>query len=180
MQGLDKAVAEFNARAAREGWDQYCDPANGFVMPECFELAALWTRLTADGALPKRDAFTARMLKPYLARLAMVELLEQEPPRLRFRLIGTTLTGTLSERTGQHFDDKSATPQQTARWTQSALLTLAARQPMRFYMAGEAAVFGEMLTLPLADANGAPRFVLAYGKYDPTRDWSRRAERAEA
>jgi len=39
---------------------------------------------------------------------------------------------------------------------------------------------GEMLLLPLADETGTPRFVIAYGRYEPTRDWSVREPRSFA
>jgi hypothetical protein len=29
-----------------------------------------------------------------------------------------------------------------------------------------------MLLLPLADETGEPRFVMAHGRYEPSRDWS--------
>ena len=172
MSDFESAAAHFNAEVERHGWGQFCDPANAFILPECRALAEIWSAAAPPDGLPRRDAMTARKLKPYLPRLILVELVEEAPPRLRFRLIGTIITNTLSERTGKYFDDPSATPQQTARWTQSALLALKARRPVRFFMASAGSVTGEMLCLPLADEEGRPRFVLAYGCYDPLRDWT--------
>ena len=180
MSDFESAAAQFNAEVERHGWGQFCDPTNGFLLPECRDLAALWTEAAPPGGLPCRDAMTARKLKPYLARLILVEQTLDTPPRLRFRLIGTLITNTLSERTGKYFDDPSATPQQTARWTKSAQLALAARRPLRFVMRNQNAVTGEMVCLPLADENGLPRYVLAYGCYDPLRDWTASAEPAVA
>ncbi|MEI9990336.1 MAG: hypothetical protein WDM86_09880 [Rhizomicrobium sp.] len=172
MGDIEQAAARFNAEAARHGWGQFCDPANAFLMPECGEVSAMWTAAAPAGGLPGRGAMTARRLKPYLPRLVLVELVQAAPPRLRFRLVGTLVANTLSERTGTFFDDPGATPQQTARWTQSALLALGARRPLRFFMRTKNDVTGEMVCLPLCDEAGQPRFVLTYGCYDPLRDWS--------
>jgi hypothetical protein len=172
MSDFESAAAHFNAEVERNGSGQFCDPANAFLLPECRALAALWIGAAPAGGLARRDAMTARRLKPYLARLILVEQTLQTPPRLRFRLVGTLITPTLSERTGKYFDDPSASPEQTARWTATTLLALKARRPLRFVMRGQNAVTGEMVCLPLADENGRERFVLAYGCYDPLRDWT--------
>ena len=172
MSDFDSAAAHFNAEVERHGWGQFCDPTNAFLLPECRELAALWTAAVPAGGIPGRDAMTPRKLKPYLPRLILVELVQETPPRLRFRLVGTLITNTLSERTGKFFDDPGASPQQTARWTQSTLLALGAGRPLRFVMRTQSAVTGEMVCLPLAGEDGKPRFVLAYGCYDPLRDWN--------
>ena len=172
MNDFAAAAAQFNAEVERNGWGQFCDPANDFILPECRELAALWSEAAPPGGVPSRDAMTARKLKPYLARLILVEQTQQTPPRLRFRLVGTLITHTLTERTGKYFDDPGATPEQTARWTKSMLLTFLARRPLRFFMCGQNSVTGEMVCMPLADENGRERLVLGYGCYDPLRDWS--------
>ncbi len=172
MGDFEHGAAQFNAEVERHGWGQFCDPAGAFILPECRQLAALWSAAAPDGGIPPRTVMTPRRLKPYLPRLILVERVQETPPRLRFRLIGTLITNTLSERTGKYFDDPGASPQQTARWTQSALLTLGARRPARFFMGTRSHVTGEMLCLPLAGEDGTPRFVLAYGCYDPLRDWS--------
>ena len=171
MDTFDAAVAQFNAHAKEKGWLQVCDPASEFVTRECDDLIALWEWARAGRELPMRDDLPARTLKPYLPRLAIAELVARDPPQFKFRLVGTTITRTLGERTGQTFDHESATAEQTERWTESSLLTLRAKKPMRFPVVIQGAVVGEMLTLPLADADGVPRFVLAYGRYEPNRNW---------
>ena len=172
MEDFDEAVAQFNARAQANGWVQFCDPANAFVLRDCVDLTALWMSARGGNAIPFRDSLAVRALKPYLPRLAMVELLQKHPPRLKFRLVGTVITQTLSERTGQYFDHESASAEQTERWTHSSLLTLASGRPLRLPICMQRAIVGEMLSMPLADENGEPRFVLAYGRFEPTRDWS--------
>jgi len=180
MPSVERAISEFNARAKSRGWVQLCDPSSGFVARECEELIAIWNEARRGNAMPARDDLNLKVLKPYLSRLVLVEREGEEPPRFRFRLVGTTVTQTLSERTGQTFDHESASSEQRERWTQSCQLTLFARRPLRFPIHSGRAVIGEMLTLPLADATGEPRFVLGYGRYEPTRNWSARAALAPA
>ena len=171
MDTLDAAIAQFNAHAKEKGWLQICDPANGFVTRECDDLIALWEWARGDRDMPMRDDLPVRTLKPHLPRLAIAELVAHDPPQFKFRIVGTYITRTLGERTGQTFDHESATTEQTERWTESSLLTLRAKKPLRFPVVIRGAVVGEMLSMPLADADGEPRFVLAYGRYEPARNW---------
>lgn len=171
MGGLDAEIARFNARAQENGWLQICDPANAFVTRECGDLVELWEWARAGREMPFRDDLPVRTLKPYLPRLTMAEMVARDPPQFKFRLVGTYITRTLGERTGQAFDHQSATAEQTERWTQSSLLTLEAKKPMRFPLVIQGSVVGEMLALPLADSDGTPRYVLAYGRYEPARNW---------
>lgn len=168
----DDAIAQFNRRAREGHWIQYCDPENAFVLEDCEKLATLWLSARGTNAIPTRDALTARALKPFLPRLVLVEMEQRAPPVLRFRLVGTVITQTLEERTGQRFDHEKTTEEQRERWTQSCLLTLELGRPLRFPMRIQRAIVGEMLAMPLAGEKGEPRFVLAYGRYEPSRDWS--------
>ena len=180
MENASDPIARFNARAEANDWVQYCDPAGAFVMHECEELIELWNWARGDREIPARDDLPVRVLKPYLPRLAIAEQIEKHPPRFKYRLVGTIVTQTLDERTGQTFDDESATQEQTERWTHSALLSFELKKPLRFPIVIQRRMVGEMLLLPLADDAGEPRFVMAYGRYEPARDWSRREARAYA
>ena len=180
MDNSDDPIAQFNAHARERGWVQFCDPSGAFVTRECDELVELWNWARGERDLPARDDLPARVLKPYLQRLSIVERIQDDPPRFKFRLVGTIMTRSLSERTGQTFDDESATQEQTERWTHSSLLSLAMKQPLRFTIVLQRLMVGEMLLLPLADETGVPRFVIAYGRYEPARDWSVREPRAFA
>jgi hypothetical protein len=180
MENGADPIAQFNVQARANGWVQYCDPDNAFVMRECDELIELWNWARGERELPARDDLPARALKPYLPRLSIVERIQDDPPRFKFRLVGTIMTQSLSERTGQAFDHESATQEQTERWTHSSLLSLAVKRPLRFPTMVQRLMVGEMLLLPLVDETGVPRFVLAYGRYEPTRDWSQREPRSFA
>ena len=168
-------IADFNLRAKAKGWLQFCDPTNAFVLRDCVELDDLWHRLRRGRRVPRRSDFDARLLKPYLPRLVLVERVSGDLPSFRFRLVGTSATQTLSERTGQDFNHHTATPEQTERWTNSALLSLQVLQPLRFPIVRNGRMVGETISLPLADDNDEPRFVLAYGHYEPQRNWSARS-----
>jgi len=178
MDNARDAIAQFNARAEERGWIQYCDPANAFVIRDCEELIELWNWARGDKIMPSREEMPVRVLKPYLARLAVAEQIEKNPPRFKYRLVGTLVTQTLDERTGQTFDDESATLEQTERWTHSALLSFTVKTPLRFPIVVQRRTIGEMLLLPLSDETGEPRFVMAYGRYEPMRDWSKREARS--
>jgi hypothetical protein len=178
MDNVAGAIARFNALAEANDWIQHCDPASAFVMHECDELIELWNWARGDREIPARDDLPVRVLKPYLPRLVVAEQIEKDPPRFKYRLVGTIVTQTLDERTGQTFDDESASQEQTGRWTHSALLALDVKKPLRFPIVMQRRTIGEMLLLPLADETGEPRFVMAYGRYEPTRDWSRKELRA--
>lgn len=180
MDNLHDAIAQFNARAEERNWVQYCDPDNAFIMRECDELIELWNWARGDKDMPARDDLPVRVLKPYLPRLSLVERIQDDPPRFKFRLVGTIMTRSLSERTGQAFDHESATEEQTDRWTQSSILSLTVKRPLRFPTVMQRHMVGEMLLLPLADETDTPRFVIAYGRYEPTRDWSVREPRSFA
>ncbi|HEY5336840.1 MAG TPA: PAS domain-containing protein [Rhizomicrobium sp.] len=180
MENAANPIAQFNTQAQVNGWVQYCDPGNAFVMRECEELIELWQWARGERDLPARDDLPARALKPYLPRLSIAEQIQKDPPRFKFRLIGTIITQSLSERTGQTFDHESATREQTDRWTHTSLLSLAVKRPLRFPIILQRLTVGEMLLLPLADETGVPRFVMAYGRYEPARDWGRRDARSFA
>ncbi|HEY4116053.1 MAG TPA: PAS domain-containing protein [Rhizomicrobium sp.] len=169
---VEDLIRQFNLRAKARAWLQFCDPDNGFVLDECAALSDLWHNTRNGGPLPRRSDLTPQLLKPYLSRLALVEMVEREPPAFRFRLVGTTVTNSLSERTGQGFDHESATAEQTERWTNSTLLSLQVLKPLRFPIVIAGRMVGETVLLPLADDDDQPRFVLAYGRYEPQRNWN--------
>ncbi|HSC19061.1 MAG TPA: PAS domain-containing protein [Rhizomicrobium sp.] len=173
MDSPDTLIDQFNRRARAKGWLQFCDPANAFILKDCEELTALWHKMRKGMGTPRRRDFCPRVLKPYLSRLVLVERVEDAPPAFRFRLVGTMVTDTLSERTGQGFHHPTATAEQTERWTHSALLSLQVLKPLRFPIVMQERMVGETVSLPLADDNDEPRFVLAYGRYEPERNWRR-------
>jgi hypothetical protein len=167
-------IEQFNLRAKAKAWLQFCDPDNGFVLDECAELSELWHNTRNGRAIPRRGDLTPKLLKPYLSRLVLVEMAETDPPAFRFRLVGTTVTNSLSERTGQGFDHHTATAEQTERWTNSTLLSLQVLRPLRFPIVIAGRMVGETISLPLANDQDEPRFVLAYGRYEPQRNWNAR------
>jgi len=172
MDAPDKIIDQFNRRAETRGWLQFCDPSNSFILSDCEELTVLWHKMRKGMLIPRRGDFCPRLLKPYLSRLVLVERVENAPPAFRFRLVGTVVTDTLSERTGQDFHHPTATAEQTERWTHSALLSLQVLKPLRFPIVTNDTIVGETVSLPLADDANEPRFVLVYGRYEPGRNWT--------
>jgi hypothetical protein len=170
--GAENLIEQFNLRAKAKAWLQFCDPDNDFSLGECAELSALWHRTRNRRDIPRRSDLTPQLLKPYLSRLVLVEMVDGDQPSFRFRIVGTTVTNTLSERTGQGFDHHTATAEQTERWTNSALLSLQVLTPLRFPIVIAGRMVGETISLPLANDKDEPRFVLVYGRYEPQRDWN--------
>jgi hypothetical protein len=162
------AVAAFNAMSAREGWDQYCDSTLAFGHSDFPRMLAIWKEQAAGQPIPARSSMTPRALKDFLPRIAINERASIDPPRFKWRLMGTQIAQVLGERTGK-FIDEDAPPRQIARWNASLDLVLRAVRPLRF--AGRVLVNGktylnsELLFMPLAGDSGQPRFVLGFGRY---------------
>jgi hypothetical protein len=67
------------------------------VDPRLAALARHWTGLHRDGRLPARTAIVPRALGPLLPYVVLVDLVEREPLRLRYRLVGTGVVRIVDE-----------------------------------------------------------------------------------
>nr|WP_298684583.1 PAS domain-containing protein [uncultured Dongia sp.] len=72
--------------------------------PALLRLYRLWCGLAAGG-LPQRSEITPEALRPWLGHLAIAEI-ERNPFRIRYRLVGTSLTELAGhELTGRYVDE---------------------------------------------------------------------------
>ncbi len=166
------AVAAFNARAKREGWQQHCDADLKFRHPDLSAVYAVWQARAGHRLMPARRDMGPQHLKPYLSRIALLERVATDPVRWRWRLLGTRITQIIGERTGKYLDE-DAPPRQVARWVASAQLVVGLKRPLRFVgrvLANEKEyLFSELLFMPLADEEAAPRFMMGFGFYSAER-----------
>jgi len=168
------AIAAFNAQAEAEGWEQFCDPSLSYEHRDFAAVLALWQAHARGRALPARADMSARVLKTYLPHIALKERVQENPSRYRWRLTGTRVAQIIGERTGK-FTDEDAPPKLAARWNASSDLILAGCTPLRFIgrvlANNKDYLSSDLLFMPLADVEGAPRFVMGFGRYSADRPW---------
>lgn len=148
---------------APDYWDNWWlerDPALEFEAEALEKALAVWRRF-AD-PVPRRSALTARVLKPFLTKMCIVE--RSAPGRYRIRLMGSTVAMLIGDMQGRPLEDCLA-PHVLKRWT-TALDTLFEEMcPLRILscVAGHGRVFvrAEMLAAPLLDDGLQP--TMAFG-----------------
>jgi hypothetical protein len=102
------SFAAFNQAAADSGWASRCFSDLAFSRCELAAVAALW-HAKADGrAMPARSDLDARLLKPYLTNMTILERVTDDAGRKRFRprLHGTGLTHFAGDGTGRFIEDQ--------------------------------------------------------------------------
>jgi hypothetical protein len=171
---ITAAIAALNQQAEAQGWEQFCDPDLSFTDPDFAAVLALWKAHARGRALPLRTDMSARVLKTYLPHISLKERVQENPSRYRWRLIGTRVAQIIGERTGK-FSDENAPPLLAARWIASCDLILAIGMPLRIVgrvlADNKDYLSNDLLVMPLADAQGAPRFVMGFGHYSADRPW---------
>lgn len=165
------AVAkEFNQRARRENWHQACDPTLAFSDSYYTNFLGIWQTKAKGYKMPARSQMTARDLKDYLRHIVLAQREEGDPPRYRWRLIGTSVTEIVGHNTGKLFED-SIPAEHLQRWNDACGMILESEQPWRFlgqvHIRGREYLKAEHLYLPLSDENGVPSFVMGLLRYIP-------------
>ena len=110
-----------------------CDGSAQFENQKLADAAAMWHEKARDVALPPRNEFSARALKPYLPNVVVADIVEEgDRRRFRFRLMGTAIAELLGDHTGKFLDEAIVSPYRE-RW--SALLDAAnkAACPLRIH-----------------------------------------------
>ena len=171
---IHAAAAAFNAQSEVQGWEQLCDPDLGFAHRDFTAVQTLWTAQARGRALPARSDMSARLLKTYLPHISLKERVQENPSRYRWRLVGTRVAQIIGERTGK-FSDEDAPPLLAARWIASCDLILAVGMPLRIVgrvlADNKDYLSNDLLLMPLADAQGVPRFVMGFSHYSADRPW---------
>jgi hypothetical protein len=156
--------AAFNALANANSWPLACDPTLTFESGALADVLAIWRGLAKNG-IPHRRMISARMLKPHLGYIGIVERVPGNPPRYCVRLMGTRLSQLLGEMQGKMLDE-ALPPDLLPRWQSEFDLTLAELRPLRFTASrvdrnNLTYMQSETLLCPLLDENNAPNIVFA-------------------
>jgi hypothetical protein len=99
-------MTAFNERAKASGWTFTCGPATGFDNAALSGALALWREKAKGRAMPARSDMTARLMKPYMPHMSILEKVgTARGPRYRIRLHGTALASYAGDKTGQFLDE---------------------------------------------------------------------------
>lgn len=162
----------YNAHALEKGWDARCDAPAAFAWAGFNPLLALWEELRGAGALPPREAMTARRLKDFLRDIALYERIAEGAAHLwRLRLAGTKFAQVYGENTGRLLRDWLA-PDAAFRFQLGLDEVMAAGVPLRFRARTDCGdkkfMSGEFCALPLADSQGRPALVMLCAHFSAT------------
>lgn len=164
------AIKALNQRATRENWHHYCDPSLAFSDASYNRLLDLWYSKSEGRAMPRRSDITPRDLKDILRQILVLERMQQDPPRYRWRLIGTGLTDMAGDNTGRMIDE-TIPAEHLPRWIACAELILDGGQPLRFcghvHLKGREYLDAENLFVPLANDQDEPTFIMGLCRYTP-------------
>jgi len=169
MDVITKAKA-FNQRARGEHWHMACDPTLAFTDDFYTRFLGIWQQKAGMRKMPARSDMTPRDLKDYLRHIVMVQREAEDPPKYRWRLIGTAMTEVVGHNTGKLFED-TIPPQHLSRWTETCDMILDSGQPWRFlghvHISGREYLKAENLYLPLSDDSGGANYVMGLCRYLP-------------
>jgi hypothetical protein len=154
-----------NARAEAAGWTFVCGPARDFEHAALARALAVWREKAAGRPMPLRADMTARVMKPFLTNMSLLERVEVEGgQRYRVRLHGSTLARYSGDSTGKFLEDFVA-PERLGGYLGIYDAVLQLRVPLRVvshYQAPEIDYLtGESLVAPLAVAGSATPLVLS-------------------
>lgn len=121
----------FDEWAKAHNWPARCDPSLDFESAALKDLLAIWRALGGDTGIPHRNKFSAKILKPYLGNISIMERTCDAVARYRVRLLGTRLSHILGEMQGKYLDEV-LNPEVAAHWKARLDVTLGENRPMRF------------------------------------------------
>lgn len=176
MEPVVGSVAEYNARAARDGWHSLCDPSLAFNHPDLAKLWELWHSEAGEDGVPHRRVMSPRLLKSFLRDIAIYEQLIEADGRRRYRvrLMGTAFAQILGDLTGK-FLDEAIPAEFLPRWHASLDVTLATGVALRFLGREDTNhmtfLTGEFFSAPLLADDGRKNLVLAAARYSGKRPW---------
>jgi hypothetical protein len=126
-------IDELQTRAKTAGWGVEVDPTLAFERVELRALHDLWKLKSIErGTLPARADLDARLLKPFLRNLTIMEHVPGPDgrPHFKFRLQGMALVQYFGEQTGRMLED-SVSPDIVDAWNTGYFALLRAKRPMR-------------------------------------------------
>lgn len=135
------------------------DPELRFQRPELRLLAALWDEKRAGHIAPDRADFSPFVLRPYLPRVLIYEVVQEaERRRFRIRLYGTLISQYSGRDPTGKFVDEIMTEQAYADFNRGLSWTTDNAKPLRaagsYYFVDRSFVRFESITLPLTIGRG--------------------------
>jgi hypothetical protein len=130
------------------------DPDLNFARPELAELAVLWQEKRAGRPTPDRADFSPFLLRPYLPRVLIYEIVRSGTVRrFRIRLYGTLISQYSGRDPTGRFVDEIMSEQAYADFNRGLSWTTDHRLPLRaagtYYFVDRSFVQFESVTLPL-------------------------------
>jgi hypothetical protein len=165
-------VLALNRRAREESWPVRCEEGLEFDHSELNALRDIWLARAERRAVPARSDFDARMLKPYLRHVSILERVRTDgaTSRYRKRLSATSTTEMLGETVGM-FLDEYRQPCAVGAWTciMDTILdrSIALRTISRMSHPRSFDLIAECFVAPLADSRGEATLILACSYIEP-------------
>jgi len=168
-------AAEFNETAGKSGWQSVCDATARFTHPDLRRLLGVWRKQARTGGIPRHTDMPLRVLRPFLADIALYECLEEAcERRWQVREMGQSFAHIMGDLSGRFLDD-AISAEFLPRWNAALDCTLVHRAPLRFLsrMATNGMGFlnGEYFSAPLLASDGSASLVLAAGRFTGGRSW---------
>jgi hypothetical protein len=165
-------IDSLRTKAKTSGWGVEVDETLSFERPELRQLHELWRLKSIErGGLPARGDLDARLLKPFLRNLTIMEHVPgpDGKPHFRFRLQGMALVQYFGEQTGRMLED--AVSSDIEAWNTGYAALLAAKQPMRvityYQMESADYITGESFSVALGNGDAMPVSVLTVTYFSP-------------
>jgi hypothetical protein len=159
-------LEDYNRHAEHEGWGTRVREDLDFARPELKVLRDLWFAIAdRKKATPARADFDARVLKPYLPHVGLVDCVPQASGRSRYRirLQGTELARLFGEHTGR-FIDEYFPRRNLVAWEMGYDVAIDAGRPVRFVQKFALPLIshleGESFSAPLAPEGKSARGLL--------------------
>jgi hypothetical protein len=167
MTDLRDPIARLKDRIKDSGWGVAVDETLSFTHAELSSLYGLWrAKAEAMGALPSREDFDIRMLKPFLRHIAILERVPDAggKSQYRIRLQGTTMAHYFGDQQGKMLE-RAVPSDLVERWTTIYDALLEARRPLRLRGSYEAENMNYLTTesfaVPLGNGAALPVRVLS-------------------
>jgi hypothetical protein len=130
------------------------DPDLNFARPELTELAALWEKKRAGRPVPSRSDFSPFVLRPYLPRVLIYEIVRTGSlRRFRIRIYGTLISQYSGRDPTGRFVDEIMSEQAYADFNEGLSWAADNKRPLRaagsYYFVDRSFVQFESITLPL-------------------------------
>lgn len=130
------------------------DPQLRFVRPELKDLLALWEDKRAGRRVPDRADFSPFLLKPYLPRILIYEIVGQSPDRrFRIRLYGTLISHYSGRDPTGKFVDEVIEPHTYLEYRRGLNWIVDEARPVRatgsYHFVDRSFVHFESITMPL-------------------------------